>query len=324
VPEPRTSADLPLPPDHLLQRIGLKGSKDVVAAFHRTGAQHRRLIERALPPDWSWKGKRVLDFGCGSGRVLRQFAAEAEEAEFWGCDLDRPSIAWLRENLSPPFRFFESSEQPDVPLEDGSFDLIYAFSVYTHFTDNWAAWMLEHHRLLDEGGLLFVTFLGEGMSEGLIGEPWDEDRVGMNTLLHGNPWDEGGPVAFNSPWWIRAHWGRAFEILELCPQVDDGEKIGHGYVLARKRPVSLSEEDLKRLEPDEPREIAALKHQVRQLVEETVRIRRGFEAQQGELEELRALRPLVERQQRELHEALSSRSWRLTAPLRALQNRRRG
>jgi SAM-dependent methyltransferase len=320
MPETKTSADFPIPPEHLLERIGLKGSEDLVGTYHETGAEHRRLIEEVLPADWTWQGKRVLDFGCGSGRMLRQFAAEAEEAEFWGCDLDRTSIAWLQENLSPPFRFFESSEQPDVPLESAKFDLIYAFSVYTHFTDNWAAWMLEHHRLLAEGGLLFVTFLGEGMSEGLIGEPWDEDRIGMNTLMHGNPWDEGGPVAFNSPWWIRAHWGRAFEILELCPNLAAGEQIGHGYVLGRKLPVSLSEEDLKRFEPDEPREIRALEHQVRQLVDETTRIRAGFLDQQRRLGEQQAK---IERQQRELHEALTSRSWRLTSPLRALQERRR-
>ena len=114
-----------------------------------------------------------------------------------------------------PFHVFESSEEAGLPQEDGFFDLIYAFSVYTHFTDNWAEWLLEHHRVLADGGILFATFLGEGMLEPLTGEKWDEDRIGMNPLLHGFPWDKGGPLAFNSPWWIRAHWGRAFEIVQL-------------------------------------------------------------------------------------------------------------
>jgi hypothetical protein len=35
---------------------------------------------------------------------MRQFLPEAEEAEFWGCDIDGPSIEWLQENLAPPFR----------------------------------------------------------------------------------------------------------------------------------------------------------------------------------------------------------------------------
>ena len=112
----------------------------------------------------------MLDFGCGVGRMLQQFLPEADEAEFWGCDLDRPSLDWLEKNLSPPFHFFESTEDAGLPQEDGFFDLIYAFSVYTHFTDNWAAWLLEHHRVLADGGFLFATFLGEGMLESLTGE----------------------------------------------------------------------------------------------------------------------------------------------------------
>src|SRR5262249_12076302 len=159
------------------------------------------------------EGKRVLDFGCGVGRVLRQFLPETEAAEFYGCDLDAPSVEWLQQSFSPPFQIFETSERAGLPQEDGVFDLIYAFSVYTHFTDNWAEWLLEHHRVLADGGILFATFLGEGMLEPLTGETWEEGLIGMNPLLHGFPWDNGGPLAFNSPWWLRAHWGRAFDIV---------------------------------------------------------------------------------------------------------------
>ncbi|MDX6602252.1 MAG: hypothetical protein QOF13_1454, partial [Solirubrobacterales bacterium] len=215
----RAAPDFPIPPEQLLQRIGPMGDEDPGGTYERTGLEHRRLIEGVLPEDWTWPGRAVLDFGCGVGRILRQFAPEAAEAEFWGCDIDRPSIAWLQANLSPPFQFFESEEAAELPQADGTFDLIYALSVYTHLTDNWAGWMLEHHRVLKEGGLLFATFLGEGMIEQLVGERWEEDRIGRNSLLHGHPWELGGPVTFNSPWWIRAHWGRAFEILELRPSI---------------------------------------------------------------------------------------------------------
>ena len=37
----------------------------------------------------------------------------------------------------------------------------------------------------------------------------------MNPLMHGYSWDHGGPIAFNSHWWLRAHWGRAFDIVKL-------------------------------------------------------------------------------------------------------------
>jgi SAM-dependent methyltransferase len=284
------------------------GETDPVRVYEDTGRAHRQLIESLLPDGWSWSGKRVLDFGCGVGRLIRQFAPEAEDAEFWGCDLDRRSIAWLQQSLSPPFQFFLSGEQPELPQEDGFFDLVYAFSVYTHLTDNWAAWMLEHHRVLDDGGLLLVTFLGEGMSEALTGERWDEDRTGMNPLLYGNSWDLGGPIAFNSEWWIRAHWGRAFEIVSFMPHGGGDPPEGHGIALMRKRPVTLTVEELTALEPGEPREIAAIQHNVEQLRDDTLRLRAAIQARDedgGGAHE------------RALAEITSSASWRLTAPLRA-------
>lgn len=303
-----THSDFPIPPPDLLDRIGPMGDVDPVSVYEQSGAGHRDWIVSALPDDWDWTGRRVLDFGSGVGRVLRQFGPESETAEFWGCDIDSASIEWSQQNLSPPFHFFESEEAARLPQEDGYFDLIYALSVYTHFTDNWAGWLLEHHRVLKDDGLLLVTFLGKGMSESLIQEPWDEDRTGMNVLLHGNPWRYGGPVAFNSAWWIEAHWGRAFEILHLDNRLD-AEGAGHGYALMRKRPVELTEEDLKRLEPDEPREVVALQHQVEQLRDETLRIRPAFEAQQAELDHLH-------RSAADVNALKNSRSWRMTAPMR--------
>jgi SAM-dependent methyltransferase len=312
--------ELPYPPRDLLRRIGPMGEEDPVRVYEETGQMHRRLLEGVLPDDWSWQDKRVLDFGCGSGRMLRQFAPESGEAEFWGCDLDTPSIEWLGENLSPPFHFFESSEEPGLPQEEGFFDLIYAFSVYTHFTDNWAGWLHEHHRVLSDGGLLFVTFLGSGMLEPLTGEKWDEDQIGMNPLMHGYPWDLGGPIAINSPWWIRAHWGRAFDIVELLPVVEEGIP-SHGVVLARKKPGAISVADLTALEPDEPRELRALSHHVEQLAAETERLHAvhvDHANRIGVLQE--SERALLNREQelsRQLREVEASLSWKATAPLRA-------
>ena len=283
---------------------------DPVANYENSGLMHRQMLEGMMPGDWSWEGRRVLDFGCGVGRVLRQFAAETGEGEFYGCDLDTPSVEWLQQNISPPFHIFESSEEAGLPQEDGFFDLIYAFSVYTHFTGNWAEWLLEHHRVLKDGGILFATFLGEGMLEHTTGEVWEEDRIGMNPLLHGFPWDKGGPLAFNSPWWIRAHWGRAFEIVQLLPFVEPGVP-SHGIIVARKKPVELTVEDLTALEPDEPREITALLHHVEQLSDEVRNLRVAHDARDADVDNLNEALKDVE----------SSFSWRITSPLRRAKSR---
>jgi SAM-dependent methyltransferase len=297
------------------------GEEDPIGTFERTGREHRAFIDELLPAAWDWTGKRVLDFGCGSGRILRNFLPEAETAEFWGCDIDRPSIDWLQANMEPPFHFFATEEAASLPQADASFDLIYAFSVYTHFTDNWAGWMAEHHRVLADGGLLLLSYLGETMSEPLTGEVWDEDRTGMNPLLHGYPWELGGPIAFNSEWWIRAHWGRAFEIVSLRPHDRTNGSLGHEMALLRKKPVAITAAELERLEPDEPREIAALQHNVEQLRDDTLRLR----TENAHLRELlTAAEAGLGENQRLREELEASSSWRLTAPLRAAKARRWG
>ena len=304
---PTLPTELPYPTGKLLGRIGPMGEEDPHGVYEASGRMHRQMLDDILPEDWDWEGKRVLDFGCGVGRVLRHFLPEAGEAEFYGCDLDTPSVEWLQQSFSPPFQIFESGEKAGLPQEDGFFDLIYAFSVYTHFTDNWAEWLLEHHRVLADGGILFATFLGEGMLEPLTGEKWDEDRIGMNPLLPGFPWDKGGPIAFNSPWWLQAHWGRGFEIVTLLPRTEPDVE-SHGVIVARKKPVDLTVEALKALEPGEPREIKALEHLVEQLSRECVDLRVSHQAD-------------IDRLNGALEDVRSSLSWRVTSPLRRAKSR---
>ncbi len=284
--------DLPTPPLHLLQRTGFLGNDATPSSYLEIGASGRELINAMLPADWRWAGKRVLDFGCGVGKVLRHFAQEATIAEFTGCDIHAPSIDWLQRNLCPPFNAFRCSEEPPLPQPDGYFDLIYATSVYTHLTDRWAEWLLEHHRVLAPDGFLFASFLGEGMIRPLIGEDWDENQIGMNSLWAGRSWDAGGPITLHSPWWLRAHWGRAFDVVRILPHTGNESPEGHGLILLRSKPVQLSVEDLKRLEPGEEREIQALTHHAEQLRRETLLLR-------AENEKLRA-----------------SASWRVTKPMR--------
>jgi SAM-dependent methyltransferase len=175
-----------------MQRVGRIEDPDIAVAYDGIGRHSRARIERLLPADWSWEGRRVLDFGCGAGRTLRHFLDEAEHAEFHGCDIDDRSIAWLSEHLSPPLHVFQNGESPGLPRPDGFFDLAYALSVFTHLGDHWADWLLELRRVLKPDGLFVATFLNEAHWEIYGRGAWDEDRVGMNVIRKWNPWDEGG------------------------------------------------------------------------------------------------------------------------------------
>jgi ubiquinone/menaquinone biosynthesis C-methylase UbiE len=253
----------PLPPLKLSARIG--GSEE---QYDQIGSHHAAFLRSMLPEDLSWDQQKVLDFGCGTGRTLVHFLTEARTGEFWGCDIDVASIEWAQANLSPPFHFVANGERPPLDLRSGTFDVVYGISVFTHLVQTWADWLLEMHRLLKVGGYAVFTFLGEGMIRELTGREWDENRVGMIGLDVGRPWDLGGPNVLHSEWWLRAHWGRLFEIVSVRPSSDLTNKWGHGWIALRKDERSPpSRQELERPEPDEPRELASLQFNIELLQE---------------------------------------------------------
>lgn len=292
---------LPVPPDVLAARVGTAAGEDPLAFYLSEGGRLRTVIEESLPGGWGWTGKRVLDFGCGSGRVLRQFEREAADAAFLGCDIDEASIAWDRANLSPPFEFLQCGLVPPLAIEPESLDLIWAMSVFTHIGDSWSDWLLEMHRLLAADGLLVASFLGEGMWEALVGEPYPEDRVGMTVVNH---WEGSDAWVFHSEWWLREHWGRAFDFLDVrrpARSAAGAADIQHSYVTLRKRSVRLTGDELESIDLREHREVAGLQTSLR-LTQRDMARAVAEQRREGE------------RKAREYYE--HSRSWRLTAPLR--------
>jgi SAM-dependent methyltransferase len=317
---------VPYPPYQLAQRVGaLDDAADPWAYYDSLGTLAKQSITAALPPEWSFEAKRVLDFGCGAGRTLRHFLSEAQVAELHGCDIDHESVAWLDENLSPPLHVFPNGDRPPLDRPNDFFDLIWVVSVFTHLVDTWADWLLELHRVLRPGGLLLATFMGRGMAEFIAQEPWDEDRVGMNVSRHGESWDLGGPMVLHSPWWLRAHWGRLFTIVELYEEGFGSEGgASQGLVVAKKderAPVDRIE--LNRPEPNEPREAIALDHGHRGVLREVAELRSYRDDLLGQLNrchetvaEVDGLRIELAALQRRLAIVETSRSWALTRPLR--------
>jgi SAM-dependent methyltransferase len=296
------TAQPPLPPFDLATRVfAVHEWSDPMATYLEMGSQTREALVGMLPDDWSFDGKRVLDFGSGSARTLRHFMPEAEVGELWGADIDAASIEWVQEALCPPLHAHRCDPDPPIGLEHGSFDLIWAISVFTHLADNSLPWLLELQRMLKPGGLLIATYMGRWNVEFFTGEPWDEDHFGRAVLSHNQPWDAGGPMVLTSDWWVRAHWGRAFEILEIAPQIHN-----MSWALMRKRDVELTVEDLEAPEDDEPREYVAARNNLRLTRRELERLH-GRQA--AELEDAR------KQYERSL-------SWQLTGPVRVARSLR--
>ena len=280
-------SSIPVPPAELHQRVA--GPLSDEQNYEENGRRARDDIVGLLPADWSWEGKRLLDFGCGPGRVLRHFMAESEVAELHGCDIHGPGIGWLREHAPPHVRLFANDEVPPLDRPDAHFDLIWAVSVFTHLVDTWSSWLLEIHRVLKPGGLFVTTFHGEGDHPQFAAfdpEPWSGDHIGMNVMSPAAGWDKGGPAVFHSEWWIEAHWGRLFDVEELRPSGFGG--LTQGVVLLMKKDVSLEPADLQEPEPGEPRELEAARHNVRQLRNEIAVLTAARDGKAAEAEALRA------------------------------------
>lgn len=101
-----------------------------------------------------------LDFGCSSGRVVRVLAAAYPEIHWHGCDPNAPAIAWAREHV-PGAELFVSPDAPPLELHEGSLDLAYAISIWSHFAPELGLrWLEEMHRVLRRGGHLVLTTHG--------------------------------------------------------------------------------------------------------------------------------------------------------------------
>ena len=105
-------------------------------------------------------GRRVLDFGCSSGRVVRVLSAAFPHVEWHGCDPIEASIEWAAGHL-PGVRFAISHREPPLAYPDAFFDGVFAISIWSHFSERAALrWLAEMRRVIRPSGYLLLTTHG--------------------------------------------------------------------------------------------------------------------------------------------------------------------
>lgn len=103
-----------------------------------------------------WKGKKILEVGCGTGTDLLQFLRAGADA--CGLDLSGRSAALARKRLS--LAGFEEGkvlqgDAENLPFPADSFDLVYSWGVLHHTPDTEKA-VAEVHRVLRHGGEICI------------------------------------------------------------------------------------------------------------------------------------------------------------------------
>jgi SAM-dependent methyltransferase len=105
-------------------------------------------------------GAKVLDFGAGAGRVVRYLSPAYPELEWHACDVVDELVDWGRRHITD-VTFGVSPVHPPATYEADSLAAIFAISVFSHLVEDLAlTWMHELYRILEPGGLLFITVLG--------------------------------------------------------------------------------------------------------------------------------------------------------------------
>lgn len=148
--------EMPRFPHGSIQR-GYVGQADVEALhvacnFHSYTTKWAEALGHPLTP-----ASKVLDFGCGWGRVQRVFWHEVDAQNLNGVDVDFSAVAVCR-NLGVPGTFQTIAPDGTLPFPDASLDLVYAVSVFTHLSLKSADhWMAELHRAMKPGAVLSIT-----------------------------------------------------------------------------------------------------------------------------------------------------------------------
>jgi SAM-dependent methyltransferase len=187
---------------------GRLGAQALHAAVARTGTQFESL-------------ERVLDFGCGCGRVLRHLASEAGP-ELYGADLNHRAVAWCARFL-PLARALKNGLEPPLDLPSEHLNLVFAFSVFTHLPPPLAdRWIDELKRVLSPGGLLVLSTHGDACRASLLPAERADYDAGRVVVRGSGTAGSNACGVFHPPSFVRTELGRGLELLEVIPEGAEG------------------------------------------------------------------------------------------------------
>jgi SAM-dependent methyltransferase len=178
------------------------------------------------------KGRRLYDFGGSTGRVFRHFFCQDRSFEVWSSDFKVANFVWNQRYVPQEVRVFLNGFYPSLPIPDEHFDVITAFSVFTHIDELESPWLLELRRILRPAGLLYVTIHDDAywavMSESVLASIRSSPNgsavtsaspfPGERTAFHFTEEGYYSCNVFHPHEYIRREWGRFFDILDIRPR----------------------------------------------------------------------------------------------------------
>ena len=230
---PTTGEDgLPLPPPGLQVLV----SGGAGTGFVEDGHQAAETITTLLATNGTEIShcEAVLDFGIGCGRIARHWKNVPGPA-WHGCDYNPKLVAWCDANL-PFVAVAENSLDPPLPYPDDSFDLVYAYSVFTHLHEQLQfAWITELERVLKPGGLLLFSVHGDAATGGLDATELAHYRDGQLVERFSSSSGSNLCSVFHPDGWVRDELLCDFDVADVLCGGAPGLGI-HDVYLARFQP----------------------------------------------------------------------------------------
>jgi SAM-dependent methyltransferase len=204
-------------------------------AYWLSGYRDYRKTLAALPD--GLVGGRYFDFGGSTGRVFRHFAFQSDAWDVWSSDFKINSVEWNLRHFPTTIKTLLNTSSPSLPLPDGYFDLVTAFSVFTHINEPEIAWLLELRRILKVGGIACISIHDEAtwqdrppkLQDAIIrfrpeiaNLPAFPEQKTVVTFREDDPYN---CHVFHSREHIERVWGRFFEICAVKPLYLDAQAL---------------------------------------------------------------------------------------------------
>lgn len=117
---------------------------------------HREVVRTVRPLLRDRAAARVLDVGCGTGRLLAKLCNEFPAAELCGVDVSGPMIDVARAKPELQGIRLEVAPASALPFVAASFDVVLTTMSFHHWEDQ-AAGMRDVARVLRPGGQLLIV-----------------------------------------------------------------------------------------------------------------------------------------------------------------------
>lgn len=184
--------------------------------YFKVGLSATACVDAALANSGLPDPRAILDFPCGSGRVLRFLVQRFPQAEITACELNSGPVEFCVRTFGARAAF--SSLNLDEVSLDRKFDLIWCGSLVTHLEQSGIVALLQlFKRQLAAGGLMIFTTHGDFVQRRIPTRDFDYgldqqqiDRIGIDYAATGYGFEnyageQGYGVSLTSPAWIRAH-----------------------------------------------------------------------------------------------------------------------